>query len=175
MEPLVITAVGNDRAGLVETLSGIVARHGGNWEQSKMAELAGTFAGVVLVSVPEAKSLELRHDLEDLTASGLLNLMVEVPGHSAVGESAGVQSYRLELVGQDHPGIVHEVSHTLAQANVSIDELETEVVPAPMGGHLFKAEATIEVPANVDIDDLRSDLEALAADLMVDLDLTPEA
>ncbi len=173
MEHLVVTAVGDDRAGLVETLAGVIARHGGNWEQSQMAELAGKFAGVVVVSVSGASVAALRAELDKIESGGLLNIIVQT-GDSPQDSSADSRQISLDLVGQDHPGIVHEISHALAELSISIEELGTEIVPAPMGGHLFQAKANLNVPNSVSIDDLQDALEAVAQDLMVDLDLTTE-
>ncbi|NNC81895.1 MAG: amino acid-binding ACT protein [Acidimicrobiales bacterium] len=169
MAALVITAIGDDRAGLVEALSGVIATHGGNWDRSHMAELAGKFAGIVLVTVPDSKAESLIADLKPLETKGLLDITVEAA--SDAPDAPGVVRGTLNLVGQDHPGIVHEISHVLATAQVSIDELETETVPAPQGGHLFKAQASLEVPAGTTINDLYDALEAVSADLMVDLQL----
>ena len=170
MASLVITAIGDDRAGLVDSLSGAIAEHGGNWDRSHMAELSGKFAGIVLVTVPEASLDALTAALEAVEAEGRLTLTVE----RAEPVPADDSSTRLlvTLIGQDHPGIVHDISHALATRQVSIDELETEVVPAPMGGHLFRAVATIEAPPDESVDELQAALEAVASDLMVDNDLT---
>ncbi len=56
MTPLVLTLIGDDRAGLVSAVAGAVSEHGGNWDRSQMAELAGKFAGIVLVTIPPAAS-----------------------------------------------------------------------------------------------------------------------
>ena len=83
------------------------------------------------------------------------------------------QRIRIELLGQDHPGIVHDISHALAQQDADIDELETETVPAPQGGRLFKASAVVELSGSSSVDSLQQALEAVAADLMVDLSTEP--
>lgn len=134
-----------------------------------MAELAGKFAGIVLVTVPDSKAASLIADLQPLEANGLLDITVEEASEQP--DSPDVLRGTLNLVGQDHPGIVHEISHVLATAHVSIDEFETETVPAPQGGHLFKAQASLEVPTGTTINDLYDALEAVSADLMVDLQL----
>ncbi len=164
-----ITVIGADRAGLVELLAGAIANHGGNWERSHLAELAGTFAGVVLVTVPDGGVDGLTAELEAVESTGLLHVSM-TPAPAAAGPT-GTNRLQLKLVGQDHIGIVHEISHALAARSVSIEELETAVVPAPMGGMLFEAEAMLAAPSDLPIDDVRIALEDLAQDLMVDLEL----
>jgi glycine cleavage system regulatory protein len=79
---------------------------------------------------------------------------------------------QLELVGNDRPGIVRDVSRVLADQQINIDELQTEVVRAPMSGELlFRASARLNAPPAVTLDALRQQLESLAGELMVDLDV----
>jgi glycine cleavage system regulatory protein len=168
MQQIAITVIGDDRAGLVEALARAVAAADGNWERSRMAELAGQFAGIVLVSVADDAVDRLQAELDAVEASGLLHISAR-PASTPPGDD-GLVRWRLRLVGQDHTGIVHRVSQALAGRDVSIDELETEVVPAPMGGMLFRAEARLEAPADLPVETIRDVLEALTPDLMVDLD-----
>ncbi|MBT8199962.1 MAG: amino acid-binding ACT protein [Acidimicrobiia bacterium] len=167
MAKLVITVIGDDRSGLVDALSGVIAEHGGNWDRSHMAELAGKFAGIVLVTVDDQNTEALIADLEPLETTGLLHITAERAMDQQPVE--GGNRLQLSLVGQDHPGIVHEVSHVIATFGASIEELETETADAPMGGHIFKAEAVIHLPAKLAADDLHDAIEAVATDLMVDL------
>lgn len=170
MASIVITAIGDDRAGLVEALSGAIAQHGGNWDRSHMAELAGKFAGIVLVTIADDHAEALIADLDAIEARDLLDITAE---RADVDASAGnSQHVSLELVGQDHPGIVHEISAVLAGLGVSIDELETTVGPAPQEGNLFSALAVLEIPEGQTIDSVQAALEDVALDLMVDLSLT---
>ena len=167
MQQLVITVLGNDRAGLVDALSGAITRNGGNWERSEMIELAGKFAGVVLVTVAPSKADALKADLDRIEASGLLNIEVEAAGS---GESRSGLHYNVDVTGQDHPGIVHEISHALATNSCSIEEFSSEVVPAPMGGEMFVARAVVETPDTVSLRALQGILEDVATDLMVDVE-----
>jgi glycine cleavage system regulatory protein len=78
-----------------------------------------------------------------------------------------------ELVGQDHPGILRQISAVLAAHGVNVEELSSECVSAPMGGgNLFQTHATVLVPPSVSMAALRIDLEKIAADVMVDLKLS---
>lgn len=169
MEHLVITVLGNDRAGLVDALSGAITRNGGNWERSEMIELAGKFAGVVLVTVSAHNAAALKADLAQLESSGLLN--IEIAPAGPTDPASTPNRYTVHVTGQDHPGIVHDISHALATSNCSIDELSSEVVPAPMGGEMFVAQAVVGTPEAMSLRDVQALLESIASDLMVDVDV----
>lgn len=164
MSILVITVIGTDRAGLVSALAGVVADHEGNWTRSQLAELAGAFAGIVVVEVPDAR-------VAAFTAAALAidGLEVVVQG----GQEAATPTARqvtLEVLGNDRPGIVKEISRVVARHGLSILELTTDTREAPMtGGRLFEARLTVEVDDPSDLDAVRADLERIAAELMVDL------
>ena len=178
MTPLVLTLIGDDRAGLVNAVAAAVRTHGGNWERSQMAELAGKFAGIVLVTVPDERVDEFTEALEPL--SGLLDVTVQrAPGDStdtggadAGSGAAAVRRFTLDLLGTDRPGIVSDVSAVLADHDVNIESLATATREAPMaGGLLFEATAELEIGPGTDVESLRAALEELANELMVDLDL----
>ena len=168
-ESLVLTLIGDDRPGLVEALSRVVARYGGNWEESRMSRLGGKFAGILLVSAPEERADELARALGELATEGL-RVVVERsvrPAHS--GEE---RSLALELIGQDRPGIIRQISQALASRGVNVEDLVTGCSSAPMSGEMmFCARARLRAPATTRVDELRTALEALANDLMVDLTL----
>jgi glycine cleavage system regulatory protein len=168
MSTLILTVMGEDRPGLVDALSGAIADHGGNWEQSRMAHLANKFTGILLVNIPQQQVASLQATLEAMHERGL-QVTVEV------GNPSSTTTHRrlsIELLGQDHPGIVHDISHALAKHDISIEELHTETRSASMaGGTLFHAHATLVAPQSLALIDLQSSLEELANELMVDIDL----
>ncbi|MDO9477491.1 MAG: ACT domain-containing protein [Pseudohongiella sp.] len=165
---LVLTLIGNDQPGLVESLAQIVAQHQGNWLESNMSRLAGKFAGILRVSVDEQDAEGLIDALDAL--SPRLKLVVERSAHAE--PDVIQQQWRLSLVTNDRPGIIRDVSGVLARQHVNVDDLETECAPAPMSSDvLFKANALLHIPAGLDIDALRAELEQLADDLIVDLTL----
>ena len=174
MTTLVLTVIGDDRSGLVDTLSGVVAYHGANWDRSQMARLGGKFAGIVMITVPDRSTSALLADLEPLEHEGLLDITVETAHPDQNSEPS--TELVLEMVGVDRPGIIHDVSHALASQHVSIEELQTETASAPMGGGtLFRASARLRAPASTSIDELRSVLDNLASELFIDVGLTEEA
>ena len=169
MTSVVLTVIGDDRPGLVSALSAPIHAHGASWERSQMARLAGKFAGILLVSVPEEELAALVEDLGSLADEGL-HVVLERAGGSAPRPR---QRLHLELLGSDHPGIVAEVSATLGERGIGIEELSTDVREAPMaGGMLFEARALLDAPAVTSLEELHSVLEELADELMVEIRLS---
>ncbi len=165
---LVLTIIGDDKPGLVELLSETIARHSGNWLESNMAHLAGKFAGILRVSVDDLHADALLLDLQKL--SSVLRLVVERV--SMTEPAASQRTLRLTLVGNDRPGIIKEISRALAAQHVNVEELTTQCSSAPMSGELlFNAQALLKVPANLDLHDLQRQLERLADDLIVEINL----
>ena len=167
--PLAMTIIGKDRTGLVESIAGIVAEHGGNWLESRMCRLGGQFAGILRIHVPAEKQAALSKALQALDSQGL-----SVVVHPDQGDApAGAGSFlRLEIMGHDRPGIVREIARALAQQGVNVEELSSECVSAAMSGEtLFKAQARLQLPPKCDAATLRRALEKIASDLMVDVSL----
>ena len=170
MTNLVLTLIGPDRPGLVESVADCVTAHGGNWLESRMARLAGQFAGILRVETPPENLDALQSALQSLESQGL-----RVVAAGATGPTGGATSFLvLEAVGADHPGIVRDIAHVLARYGVNIEALTTDRLETPMsGGGLFRAQARLQVPAGLDVAKLRGDLEHIANDLMIDLTLAP--
>jgi methionyl-tRNA formyltransferase len=166
---LVVTVVGPDRPGIVNLLSDAAQRFGANWAESRMANLTGQFAGMVLFEVADERSDEFEKALAALGSAGLHVVIARsTPGTAA----ARMRRVRLELVGHDRPGIIRELSGSLAQRGVSIEELETHVASAAMSGeHLFKVKAVLAVPEGLPDAELQRGLESLANEMMVDVEL----
>lgn len=169
MTSLVLTVIGPDKPGLVELLAKTINDNGGNWLESGMSRLAGKFAGILITEVPEANTEALITALHALETQGLK----VVAERSATPEAEEVrQSFSIELVGHDKPGIVRDISRALASRHVNVERLNTELVSGSMSAELlFKAEAELTAANDLDLDELQEDLEAIASDLMVDINL----
>ncbi|WP_232848948.1 glycine cleavage system protein R [Amphritea pacifica] len=169
MTSLVLTVIAPDKPGLVELLSQTIASNEGNWLESSMSRLAGKFAGILIVSVPENHADSLIEALQQLQSQGLKVVAERSTEADSPGESNNIT---LELIGHDKPGIVREISQALNRYSINVERLSTELVSGSMSAELlFKADAELTVPAGVDLDDLQQSLEAIANDLMVDITL----
>jgi glycine cleavage system regulatory protein len=169
MADLVLTLIGPDRPGLVEAVARPIADNGGNWLESRMAHLAGQFAGILRIEVPDDRAPALVEALRALSSRGL-RLVVETSPSAPLARDRRLMA--LEVVGVDRPGIVREIARVLAERGVNIEELETDRSNAPMTAEpLFRSRARVHVPASSDPGDLRAALERVAGDLMVQVSL----
>lgn len=163
----ILTLIGDDRPGLIETLADVVQQQNGNWLESRLANLAGKFSGIVLVSIPKSQSGAFEASILALKDSGLSVRATEAGSHTTNGRHTETMS----VIANDRPGILSEVSAVLAKLGVNVEELTTDCEPAPMSSEmLFKAVAKINVPDNVSDDQLTETLEGLADDLVVEFD-----
>jgi glycine cleavage system regulatory protein len=165
---LVLTFIAKDRPGLVEKLSEAVTEEGGNWLESRMAHLAEKFAGIARIEIPGDKISSLKHALTTLEAEGFRVTIEE----ATVGARPVGPVFTLDLVGPDQPGIVRDISRCLAERGASVEEMETHIREAPMGGgKLFDVQARVRVPLSLSEEELRQALEELAGALIVDITL----
>lgn len=168
MNHLVLTVIAADQPGLVERVAQCIAAHGGNWLESRMSRMAGQFAGILRVAVPAEGYDELVEGLQELADHGIRVLLAD----SGIEPSCNWKPIHLDLVGNDRPGIVRDITRLLAEHGVNVERLNTEVLPAPMSGEpLFHADALLAVPLTLALDLLQRRLEELADDLMVELNI----
>lgn len=167
MRDVILTLLGTDRPGLVEALADTVARLEGNWLESRMAHLGGKFAGILRAQVPADRLPDLRDALDRLTGD---DLRIAIESEEPAPPSRAERTLELELVGLDRPGIVRDISRVLVGNRANVEEITTDCSSAPMSGEmLFRARVRAAVPSDADLSRLRSDLERVATDLMVEL------
>lgn len=166
---LVMTILGADRPGIVDRLSAVIDRHGGNWEESRMARLAGQFAGILKVALPHDQVDSLMSELADLADDG-----IDVTVHKGAPDAPtrDALDIRLQVTGHDRPGIINRITELIHAAGLNINELASECTSAPFSaGRLFTAHASLSGPATGSMDQLRDAIEQLAAEMMVDISI----
>ena len=166
---LIITILGPDKPGLVESLSETLTKFGGSWTESRMAHLAGKFAGLLQVSLPTENLEPLTKAICELETESF-KIHVE---KADADVSKPVKTLKLELLGQDRPGIIFDITQQLAKLEVNIEELESHIREASMSGEiLFCAELTLGLPANVTSDEVQDTLEEMSDQFMVDVNFS---
>ena len=167
-EKIVITLFAKDRPGIVRTLSNTVLQHDGNWLESSLSRLCGQFTGIVHLTVEEANKQDLLVALRDLSAEGIF---VTVQDASTIeSDQEEVDSVQILVEANDRPGIVKEITDKLADANVNVDNIDTECESASMAGYpLFRAHLFLALPEGFSEQALETLLESVSDDLMVSI------
>jgi glycine cleavage system regulatory protein len=162
---IILTVLGSDRPGLTQELSDAVLSAGGNWLESHLARLGGKYVGSVLVELEAENLPQLSEEVLGIDSSGLQVAIVPA-GNDPAG---GGKPFLVELVGQDRPGIVREVTTVLAAIGANIESFASDTEPsAHSGEHLFKARIELALPASASPHQLQDALEAISGEIMVD-------
>jgi glycine cleavage system regulatory protein len=165
MKQLVLTVIGKDKAGLVEQLARVINDHNGNWMASNLSHLAGYFAGIVQIEVAEPDLGNLVTALSQVTD---LDIKVQQGEQSDLNKQ---QQLRFVITGNDRPGIVRELSSVIKHKGTNIIQFSSNKQSAPNWGvPLFHAEATVQLPDGLSRDEVIKALEAIAADIVVDVE-----
>jgi glycine cleavage system transcriptional repressor len=182
MAHAILTAIGVDRAGLVDEVSRYIFDRGGNIEDSRMVNLRGQFAIMVLVTGDEATIGKLRHEQTRLAETSGLQVDVrrtpEAPRAGTAGAAAAKPSdaipFRFVATAVDRAGIVHRISHLLREMNVNIESLETRLTAAPYtGAPVFEMESVLAVPRSTPVAQVRQRLGEMCDEMNMDWELKP--
>ena len=173
MPHALLTAIGADRPGLVDEVSEFIFQRGGNIEDSRMVNLRGQFAIMLLIGGTPEVLKQIRADLAELSRASSLHAELREatdPPPLAVA----VLPYRLTGTGLDQPGLVHRVAHLLRGLHVNIESLDTRLTPAPYtGAPIFEMELLLSVPNTTSLSTLRQNIAATCDELNVDWNLEP--
>ena len=166
-----ITAVGNDRPGIVAAVSQVIFDTGGNIEDSRMAILGGHFAVVLIVALPPDALLDaLESALQDATSSMDLTISVRPVAEASAEHDEG-RAYTVRVYGSDRPGIVARVSSALASHRFNVHDLATHVIEGAPAVYVMLIEGV--APASADTAAMERDLKTLAAELGVEVSVEP--
>jgi glycine cleavage system transcriptional repressor len=168
---LIITITSADRPGIVEEVTEILLGHGANLEESRMARLGGEFAGIMRASVQEDRATTLASALRGLEDKAL-NITSKIAEPLEAERFTGYVPHEITVSGADHEGIVHSIAGYLADQGINIEELSTEVINAPVTGTpLFSMRAVVEAPPALSTAAFRANLEQVAEEMGVDIEL----
>lgn len=171
VKEIIFSVVAVDKPGIVDSVSRTIADRGGSWMESRMVTMAGRFAGIIRVECPDESFASLRDGLQAMEG-GVRVIIDDVFEKPAVAQSVGrTRRVRLTVIANDRPGIVQEVSRSIAAARGNVFELDTDCRSGAMAGHtMFKAEILVDLPEGVDPDALIASLHGLSDDIMVDVE-----
>lgn len=169
---LVITAVGEDRPGIVDEVSRILLNNDLNIEDSRMSILGGEFAIILLVSGSAEAIAGIQSQQAELEQA--LGLKLLIKSTHARQASADAVPYSIKVVGMDHPGIVHRLARFLAQNSINIKDMETDSTPAPhTGTPLFTVNMVVDIPVSIATSKLRDEFLQLCDEQNLDAHFSP--
>ena len=172
-ELIVISALGSDRPGIVQSLAAAVLDRDGNILDSRMTVLGGEFAVLMLVSGTAATIEQLEQARPQLEAELDLTLIMR---RTRAREQAGAgMPYAADVVAMDHPGIVHDIANFFSGRGINIDELNTGTYSAPhTGTPMFSLHLTLSVPAQESVAKLRDAFLDFCEERNLDASFTPK-
>jgi len=173
MNHAILSAIGSDRPGLVDEVSGFIFDRGGNIEDSRMVNLRGQFAMMVLVGADQGILERIGGELGELSRQSQVHAEWHVakPAPATVGVAAA-RPYRLRASAMDQPGLVHRVAHLLREMNVNIESLQTQLGAAPVtGAPVFAMELVLTAGPGVGMSRMREKLEELCDSYNMDWEL----
>jgi glycine cleavage system regulatory protein len=166
----ILSVLSDDRPGVIKQIAELVTRHGGNWLESRLTQLAGKFAGVIRVNVPEAAETELKQALKALKQYGISVQMEDLLQQTRTQEPG--RSATFSALGPDRPGIVLEIAQALTEYNINIADLNTNCSSTPYSGDpLFAADGVLNVPQGTNLEQLSAQLDHIADALGIDISL----
>ena len=173
MPQLVLTAVGPDRPGLVDEFTGCLLEAGANLADSRMINLRGQFALIVLVEASADAMGLIRTRVVEVGKRIGLAVTIGTETTSQAQSQPGLP-LRLRAQAMDQPGIVHQITHLLYSHGINIEELDTRLQPGSYTGTpLFSVDLRMSVPPDVQVKALRGELERLCDSLNCDVDIEP--
>lgn len=167
---LVISALGEDRPGIVDELSNIIYTHGLNIEDSRMTVLGGEFAILLLVSGEPSSIDGLNSQLDDIEQALRMRLLIKVTAETRTLDNT--VPYSVEVASLDHPGIVRQLSGFFSSRDINIVNLQTErYAAAHTGSPMFALHMTVGIPAETNIAQLRDTFMGFCDELNLDAEL----
>lgn len=166
----VLSFVGTDRPGLTRQISNTIASSQGNWMESRLSRLAGKYAGILLISLPQTAAGDLLHSLQTMPDCDLKWMMEATESTASTSTGSANRNWSLELIGHDRPGIVRDVTDALRALSVNIEDMRSEITDAPMSSEvLFKAKLQLSAPESLPATRIEACIEALTDELMFEV------
>lgn len=169
---IVISAIGNDRAGVVQDLTKVVLSCGGNIEESRMTTLGSEFAMLLLVSGNWHTLSRLEQGLDKLCENDNLQVSIRKTDVKPVEENR--MPYAVDVVALDQQGIVFNLANFFATRDIEIADVATRsYAAAHTGAPMFAVQMAVNVPSSVHIAQLRDEFLELCDRLNLDAILEP--
>ena len=169
---IVISALGQDRPGIVKEVSKTILDCGGNITESRMSVLGDEFALMVMVTGADQTIAAVEEALNSLKKK--LDLTIISKKTSKRTAQQAKIPYKIEIISMDHPGIVHNVTDYLSAKHINVEELSTNSYSAAhTGTPMFSLDINITIPDNINVSNFKKEFTAFCDELNLDVSLKP--
>lgn len=169
---IVLSAIGNDRSGVVNDISKVILDCGGNIEESRMSALGNEFAMLLLISGNWHTLTKLESELDKLTEAHALNVTIRKTAER--NEKKDCMPYGIDVVALDQPGIVFNLANYFASRRIDIAELATRrYAAAHTGAAMFSVQMTVNIPSTEHLSQVRDEFMELCDQLNLDAIMEP--
>ncbi len=167
-----LSAVGQDRPGIVTALAKSFFELGCNLEDSSMTQLKGDFAILLLVSAPADQDWEtLKKAVTPvMNELGLSFTLRESP--PAAPQRPPKLPYTLVVYGVDHPGIVYRFAKAASDLGINITDLRTHVTDNN-GVQLYSLTLDVEIDNFKTVQAFEKEVDSLKKEIQVEATLNP--
>ncbi|MCK4951136.1 MAG: glycine cleavage system protein R [Gammaproteobacteria bacterium] len=169
---LVITALGEDKPGIVNEITKALKENGCNLEDSRMSVLGGEFALILMASGNWNTIAKLESQLSALQDRLGMHIFSKHTEPRKVQKN--IMPYSADVISMDHPGIVHNLSGFFSDKKINIEELATSTYSgAHTGTPMFSVHMEVGVPSETNIAELREAFMDFCDNLNLDAVLEP--
>ena len=162
---IAISAIGNDRTGLVYDLTRVVVDCGGNVLESRMTALGNEFAVLMLVAGNW-------HTLAKLGESSGLTIISRRT--ETRPPRTDMVSYTVDVVCLDQPGVLHSLAGFFSSRGIDIGDISTRTYNAAhTGAPMFSLYMVVHVPTRIHVAALREEFMDVCDHLNLDAILEP--
>lgn len=169
---LAISAIGDDRIGLVHDLSRTVADCGGSISESRMTALGANFAMLLLVSGNWHSIARIETELNRLAETSGISIQVRRTAERPARED--LIPYSVDVVCLDQAGIVAALSGFFSSRGIDIGELSTRsYAAAHTGAPMFSVYMAVNVPSRIHVGALREEFMDFCDQMNLDAILEP--
>ncbi|WP_261817255.1 glycine cleavage system protein R [Vibrio gallicus] len=161
----IVNFIGTASPSTIKQLTAITHENGGKWLISKVNFIDNQVAGVIKVEVPQENADVVKNAFTDTTT-----LLSQITDSDAKLHDIN-DIFHLRIDAGDRDGIVNQITQVLDSQGISIVDLDCQRVFLAGGGgvssSLFTAQISLKLPAEVQINDVRHELELLSEDTRV--------
>ncbi len=169
MSSVLLSISGHDRPGIVRDVAEAMLHLNANIEDSSMTALRGRFAMMLIVRLSENGSMgELKAALAELERRTGLTVQSQAISNEEMSTEAVEPDYVVTVHGADHVGIVHAVTESLAELNISVVDVSTQSQSADDGNIYMMA---LEVAAGDQGQAMKAALDKVAERIGMDIDV----